>query len=75
MIRKDKCEIPSDATCFEVFAIHNSNDSPTGKMAYLGFKLYNGDFHFVGVPYTGHEVGKQDKQNLLEYVHNMINNS
>lgn len=44
--------IPNDAHSFEVFAIKNSEDSPTGKQAFIGFKLDNGNFHFIGVPYT-----------------------
>jgi len=45
-------EIPNDAHSFEVFAIKNSEESPTGKQAFIGFKLDNGNFHFIGVPYT-----------------------
>lgn len=44
--------IPNDAQSFEVFAIKDSKDSPTGKQAFIGFKLDNGNFHFIGVPYT-----------------------
>lgn len=44
--------IPNDAHSFEVFAIKDSDDSPTGKQAFIGFKLDNGNFHFIGVPYT-----------------------
>lgn len=44
--------IPNDAHSFEVFAIKDSEDSPTGKQAFIGFKLDNGNFHFIGVPYT-----------------------
>jgi len=44
--------IPNDAHSFEVFAIKDSEDSLTGKQAFIGFKLKNGDFHFIGVPYT-----------------------
>ena len=43
---------PSDAYSFEVFAIKDSVDSPTGKQAFIGYKISNGNFHFVGVPYT-----------------------
>jgi hypothetical protein len=44
--------IPNDTHSFEVFAIKDSTDSPTGKEAFIGFKLDNGNFHFIGVPYT-----------------------
>lgn len=44
--------IPSDAHSFEVFAIKDCDESPTGKQAFIGFKINNGDFHFIGVPYT-----------------------
>lgn len=44
--------IPSEAHSLEVFAIKDSEDSPTGKEAYIGYKLANGDFHFIQVPYT-----------------------
>ena len=44
--------IPSDAHSFEVFAIKYCEESPTGKKAFIGFKIANGDFHFIGVPYT-----------------------
>ena len=43
---------PDDAHSFEVFAVKDCEDSPTGKQAFIGYKLANGDFHFVGVPYT-----------------------
>lgn len=45
--------IPSDAHSLEVFAIKDSEDSPSGKQAFIGFKLSNGDFHYIQVPYTG----------------------
>lgn len=44
--------IPAEAHSLEVFAIKDSESSPTGKEAYIGYKLANGDFHFIGVPYT-----------------------
>ena len=44
--------IPNDAHSIEVFAIKDSTDSPTGKQAFIGFKLENGNFNFIGVPYT-----------------------
>lgn len=43
---------PSDAHSFEVFAIKDCEQSPTGKEAYIGCKLANGNFHFVSVPFT-----------------------
>ena len=43
---------PIDAHSFEVFAIKDSEDSITGKQAFIGYKLNNGNFHFVDVPFT-----------------------
>ena len=43
---------PIDAHSFEVFSIKDSEDSPTGKQAFIGYKLNNGNFHFIGVPFT-----------------------
>ena len=51
----DKVEnqyIPNDAHSLEVFARKDCEDSPTGKQAFIGYKLDNGNFHFIGVPYT-----------------------
>lgn len=44
--------IPLDAYSLEVFAIKDCTDSPTGKQAFIGFKIPNGNFHFIGVPFT-----------------------
>ena len=54
VVRESKTErvFPSDAHSFEVFAIKDSEESPTGKQAFIGYKLANNDFHFVGVPFT-----------------------
>lgn len=43
---------PNDAHSFEVFAIKETKNSPTGKEAYIGYKLNNGNFHFISVPFT-----------------------
>ncbi len=51
----DSLLIPADAHSFEVFAIKDSTDSPTGKQAFIGFKLKNNNFHFIGVPFTEKE--------------------
>ena len=52
-LRSDLLEtIPNDAHSFEVFAIQDCEYSHTGKQAFIGFKLENGNFHFIGVPYT-----------------------
>lgn len=40
--------IPSDAHSFEVFAI---SDALNGKQVFVGFKVSNGDSHFIQVPY------------------------
>jgi hypothetical protein len=48
----DNKYIPNDAHSLEVFAIKDCEDSHTGKQAFIGFKLDNNDFHFIGVPYT-----------------------
>lgn len=50
--------IPINAHSFEVFAIKDSNNSPTGKEAYIGYKIENGNFHFISVPYTEPENKK-----------------
>ena len=50
--KKPKSIFPADAHSFEVFAIKDCKESPTGKEAYIGYKLANGNFHFVGVPFT-----------------------
>lgn len=44
--------VPQGASSFEVFAIKNNESSPTGKEAFIGFKIPNGNFHFIGVPFT-----------------------
>jgi hypothetical protein len=48
----DNNTIPSDAHSLEVFAIKDSQYVPSGKEAYIGFKLPNGNFHFISVPFT-----------------------
>lgn len=52
---KEVDSIPPDATNLEVFAIKDDQDSSTGKSAYIGFKIPNGNFHFIKVPYTAPE--------------------
>jgi hypothetical protein len=37
--------IPQNATDLECFAIKNGE-------AYIGYKIPNGDFHFIQIPYT-----------------------
>ncbi len=49
-MKQDK--IPQDAHSFEVFAIKDSKDSSTGKQAFIGYKLANGDFQYIQVPFT-----------------------
>jgi hypothetical protein len=44
--------IPNDAHSLEVFSIKDCEESPSGKQAFIGYKLDNGNFHFIGVPYT-----------------------
>jgi hypothetical protein len=51
-MKKKQPLIPIDAHSFEVFAIKDCDESQTGKQAFIGFKISNGDFHFIGVPYT-----------------------
>jgi hypothetical protein len=41
-------QIPHNAHSLEVFHVV---DTPTGKQAYIGYKLENDDFHFITVPY------------------------
>jgi len=57
---QETCPIPTEAHSLEVFAIKDSESSPTGKEAYIGYKLANGDFHFISVPYT--ENVRSDKK-------------
>jgi hypothetical protein len=49
LIKTEEQLIPQDAHSFEVFAIKETEE---GKQAFIGFRLSNGDFHFIGVPYT-----------------------
>lgn len=58
---KNNSIIPSDAHTFEVFAIKDNEYSPSGKQAFLGFKLGNGDFHYIQIPYT--EVKRDNYEN------------
>ena len=44
-----------DAHSIEVFAIKDSENSPTGKEAFIGYKLKTGCFHFISVPYSGND--------------------
>ena len=48
----ETCPIPRDAHSLQVFSVKNSVNSITGKEAYIGYKLANGNFHFIQVPYT-----------------------
>ena len=57
---------PSDAHSFEVFAIKDCKDSPTGKEAYIGYKLANGNFHFVSVPFTEPNQKYKDTLEILK---------
>ena len=50
--------IPADATNLEVFHVRSCVDSPSGYEAYIGFKLPNGDFHTIGVPYNGPKLAQ-----------------
>ena len=43
-------EIPADAHSLEVFAIKTDENGKA--WAYIGFKIPNGNFHFITVPYT-----------------------
>ena len=47
--------LPIDAHSIEVFAIKDSENSPTGKEAFIGYKLKTGCFHFISVPYSGND--------------------
>jgi hypothetical protein len=62
--------IPIDAHSFEVFAIKDCKESPTDKQAFIGFKIANGDFHFIGVPYT---EPKQQKEISDEEITKLAN--
>jgi len=51
-IQQSNQVFPNDAHSFEVFAIKDCEQSPTGKEAYIGYKLENGNFCFTSVPFT-----------------------
>lgn len=59
--------IPSDAHSFEVFAIKDNQYYPSGKEAFIGFKISNGNFHFIGVPYT-EPIKIKSNQNWLNKI-------
>lgn len=48
--------IPPDAYNLEVFAIQDMPEGAPGKQAFVGFKISNGNFNFVQIPYTGKEI-------------------
>jgi hypothetical protein len=56
-------EIPNDAHSFEVFAIKPCSNSPTGKQAFIGYKLNNDDFYFIQVPYTEPDINSSEDIN------------
>ena len=63
-IQQSNQVFPNDAHSFEVFAIKDCKESPTGKEAYIGYKLENGNFCFTSVPFT--EPKQEPKQETLE---------
>ena len=60
--------IPEDAHSFEVFAIKDCKESPTGKEAFIGFKLKNGNFHFISVPFTGKEKFMPNREEKIKRI-------
>ena len=47
---EDPDKIPQDAFDLEVFSI--KSDEQGKKWAYIGYKIPNGNFHFLAVPFT-----------------------
>jgi len=65
--------IPNDAHSFEVFSIKDCEDSPSGKQAFIGFKLDNGNFNFTNVPYT-EPNNKINYNNYMKKIQEQIKN-
>ena len=70
--KNNKSKIPNDAYDLEVFAIKDSEDSPTGKQAFIGFKINNGNFNFISVPYS--EPLDGDKIDILNKTYKRLVN-
>jgi hypothetical protein len=51
--------IPKDATSLECFCIRNNE-------AYIGFKIPNGNFEFIQIPYTGKEENSVSDLDFLD---------
>ncbi len=48
----DRPIIPNDAHSFEVFSIKDCKESYSEKQAFIGYKISNGNFYTLGVPFT-----------------------
>ena len=67
--------IPADATNLSVFAIKDCDKttSHTGKVAFIGYQRYNGNFEFTQVPYEGHvQDSTRTVRNLGSLIDRMI---
>jgi len=65
-LSKSQTTIPADATDLEVFHIK-------GDEAFIGFKVANGNFNFVSVPYTPRDLQYSTHDNL--FVDQSVDNS
>lgn len=66
-----KSSIPTDAHSLEVFAI---KPDETGKLfAYIGFKIANGNFEFIAVPYTEPKPSIPTDEEIREKARNLKN--
>ncbi len=60
----EKTSIPTDATNVEVFHLDTKDNGD--KTAFIGFKISNGNFSFVEVPFTGKKSAERtEKQGVL----------
>jgi len=54
--------IPPNATNLEVFAVKESNDSPTELQAFIGFNNEKGAYGFIQVPFIDHPLNFYNKK-------------
>lgn len=55
---ESKPYIPEGAYDLEVFAIKPCPEGKIGMEAFIGFKIVDGSFHYISVPYTEKEINK-----------------
>lgn len=66
--------IPPNATNLEVFAVKESNDSPTGLQAFIGFNNEKGVYGFIQVPFIDHPLNSYNKKGRKEELEEKIVN-